>query len=188
VQKKLSRRLVIDASVARSATLAENPTSIPCRRFLELVLNVCHKVVLSKETELEWQNMALQIHTKSDEIRVRFLANWMLAMERKRKLVRPRIERDKLLRSKINHLGLPENSRQAIEEDFHLVEAALACDLIVVSRDDTVHRLLRGITGSCVGIRKIIWCNPVTLGEETLDWLRQGAPVVKVWQLGSKRE
>ena len=185
--KKVSRRLVIDASVARSATLSDNPTSISCRRFLEVVLNVCHKVVLSREIELEWQNVALRIHSNADEVRIRFLANWMLAMGRKRKLLRPFVERDTGLRSKINHLGLPGNSRKEIEEDFHLVEAALACDRIVVSRDDSVHELLRSITGNCSEIRKVIWCNPVTLADEVLDWLSKGAPVVKVWQLGSKR-
>jgi hypothetical protein len=188
VAKKVSRRLVIDASVARSATLAENPTSISCRRFLEVLLNVCHKVVLSREIEQEWQDVALRIHNRADEVRVRFLKNWMLAMGRKGKLLRPAIGRDAALRSKINHLGLPGSSRQEIEEDLHLVEAALAHDRIVVSRDDSVHELLRSITGNCVEIRKVVWCNPVTLADEVLVWLSNGAPVVKVWQLGSKRQ
>jgi hypothetical protein len=172
VAKKVSRRLVIDTSVARSATLAENPTSIACRRFLEVVLNVCHKVILSRDTEEEWQNVALLIRGRADELRVRFLVDWMLAMQR---------------RGKLNHLGLPESSRQEIAQDLHLVEAALSTDQIVVSRDDSVQVLLRGITGSCREIRKVIWCNPVTLGDDALDWLRKGARVVKVWQLGSKR-
>jgi hypothetical protein len=188
VAKKASRRLVIDASVARSATLADNPTSISCRRFLEAVLNVCHKVVLSKEIEQEWQDVALRVHGKGDEVRIRFLANWMLAMGRKRKLLRPMIVRDAALRAKINRMGLPGGSRQEIEEDFHLVEAAIAHDRIVVSRDDSVHEILRSITGNCAEIRKVMWCNPVTLADEVLDWLSKGAPVVKVWQLGSKRQ
>ena len=186
--KKVSRRLVIDASVVRSATLADNPTSISCRRFLEAVLNVCHKLVLSREIEQEWQDVALRIRNRADEVRTRFLKNWMLAMGRKRKLLRPPIERDAMLRSKINRLGLPGNARQEIEEDLHLVEAALAHDRIVVSRDDSVHELLRSITGNCAEIRKVVWCNPVTLADEVLDWLGKGAPVVKVWQLGSKRQ
>lgn len=185
--KKVSRRLVIDASVARSATLAENPTSISCRRFLEVVLNVCHKVALSREIEQEWQNVALLIRSTADEVRIRFLKDWMLAMQRRGKLLRPLVERDQSLRSKINRLGLPGNARQEIEKDLHLVEAALAHDRIVVSRDDSVHELLRSITGNCAEIRKVMWCNPVTLAGEVMAWLDKGAPVVKVWQLGSKR-
>ena len=185
--KKISRRLVIDASVARSATLAENPTSISCRRFLEVVLNVCHKVALSREIEQEWQNVALLIRSTADEVRIRFLKDWMLAMQRRGKLLRPLVERDQSLRSKINRLGLPGNARQEIEKDLHLVEAALAHDRIVVSRDDSVHELLRSITGNCAEIRKVMWCNPVTLAGEVMAWLDKGAPVVKVWQLGSKR-
>jgi hypothetical protein len=68
-----------------------------------------------------------------------------------------------------------------------LVEAALESDGIVISRDDSVHRLLRGISGNCPEISKIVWCNPVALGASALDWLRNGARAVKVWQLGSKR-
>ena len=185
--KKVSRRLVIDASVARSATLSDNPTSISCRRFLEVVLKVCHKVILSRDTEEEWQNVALLIRGRADELRIRFLVDWMLAMQRRGKLVRSQVDHDKALRSKINHLGLPESSRQEIVQDLHLVEAALSSDQIVVSRDDSVQVLLRGITGNCREIRKVIWCNPVTLGDDALDWLRKGARVVKVWQLGSKR-
>jgi hypothetical protein len=83
VPKKVSRRLVIDTSVARSATLAENPTSVACRRFLEVVLSVCHKVVLSRDIQQEWQNVALLVRSTADEVRIRFLKDWMLAMQRR---------------------------------------------------------------------------------------------------------
>jgi hypothetical protein len=49
VAKKASRRLVIDASVARSATLSDNPTSTACREFLQAILEVRHRIVLSAE-------------------------------------------------------------------------------------------------------------------------------------------
>jgi hypothetical protein len=132
--------------------------------------------------------VALPIRNAADEVRVRFLKDWMLAMQRRGKLLRPLVKHDKLLRSKINRLGLPGDSRQEIEEDFHLVEAALAHDRIVVSRDDSVHEILRSITGNCVEIRKVVWCNPVTVGEDGLHWLQSGARIIKVWQLGSKRQ
>jgi hypothetical protein len=178
---------VIDASVARSASLAENPTSIACRQFFDVVLSVCHRAVLSREVEQEWINVALRIETKSDEVRIRFLKNWMAAMQRRGKLLKQPIAPDGALRSKINHLGLPEGDRQKIMEDVHLVEAALSSDLVVVSRDDEAEGLLQGITHACPEIRKVVWCNPVTLGDEALDWLKRGARSVKVWQLGSTR-
>lgn len=187
--KKTSRRLIIDASVARSAALSENPTSLACREFLQAVYDVCHKVVLSAEIYREWDFNALQIRFPAEKQRVRFLANWMVAMARRKggKILQPTIPHNDALRTKINHLGLPEASRQEISEDLHLIEAALACDNIVISRDDSVRAPLRSVTGSCPEFEKVVWCNPVDLGEEGLEWLRTGARVVKAWQLGSRR-
>jgi hypothetical protein len=189
VAKKASRRLVIDASVARSATLSDNPTSTACREFLQAIHKVCHRVVLSAEIYREWERHALQAQTVADFRRTRFLANWMVAMSRRKggKILRVRVDRDDALRAKINRLGLPEASRQEISDDLHPIEGALRFDRIVVSRDDSVRGLLRGIAGSCSEFAKVVWCNPVELGEEGVEWLRTGARVVKAWQLGSKR-
>lgn len=187
--KKASRRLVIDASVARSATLSDNPTSTACRQFLQTVHDVCHRIVLSAEIYREWERHALQAQTAADLRRTRFLANWMVAMSRRKggKILRPRVERDEALRIKLNRLGLPGSDRHEIVEDLHLIEGALTFDRIVVSRDDSVRELLRGIAGSCPEFAKVVWCNPVELGEEGIEWLRAGARVVKAWQLGSRR-
>jgi hypothetical protein len=189
VAKKASRRLVIDASVARSATLSDNPTSTACREFLQAIHKVCHRIVLSAEIYREWERHALQTQTVGDLRRTRFLANWMVAMSRRKggKILRPRVDRDEGLRAKINRLGLPGNARHELAEDLHLVEAALASDRIVVSRDDAARALFRSVTGDCPEIEKVLWCNPVELGEEGVEWLRTGARVVKAWQLGSKR-
>jgi hypothetical protein len=113
----------------------------------------------------------------------------MVAMSRRKggKILRVRVNRDDALRTKINHLGLPNASRQAIAEDLQLIEAALAFDRIVVSRDDAARALLQSVTGSCPEFAKVVWCNPVDLGQEGGEWLRTGARVVKAWQLGSKR-
>ena len=187
--RKASRRLVVDASVARSATLSDNPTSTACREFLQAIYDICHQIVLSADISREWDYNVLQIRTSADKQRTRFIANWMVAMSRRKggKILRPRVDRDEALRTKINRLGLSGNDRHQITEDLHLVEAALASDRIVVSRDDSVRALLQSITGSCPEVEKVLWCNPVELGEEALEWLRTGARVVKAWQLGSKR-
>lgn len=182
--RKISRRLVIDASVARSATMSQDSTSTACREFLQEVLTVCHRVILTREIEREWQYVALQIRSRADEVRSRFLVGWMFAMGRKGKLLRPHVASEAALRDKINHLGIAEQTRQTISEDLHLIEAALAADHIVISRDDEVHSLLRSITRSCPEISKVIWCNPVLRRVDCAEWLRNGARSVKVWQLG----
>ena len=131
--KKVSRCLVIGASVARSATLSDNPTSTACREFLQAILDICHRIVLSADINREWERHALQAQTVTDLRRTRFLVNWMVAMSRRKggKILRVRVDRDDALRTKVNHLGLPEASRQEISEDLHLIEGALAFDHIV---------------------------------------------------------
>ena len=81
--KKASRRLVVDASVARSATRSEDPTATACRRFLDDILKICHKVVLTREVKSEWDYAALQVDTKPDAVRARFLLGWMVEMQSK---------------------------------------------------------------------------------------------------------
>lgn len=187
--QRASRRLVIDASVARSATLADNPTSVACREFLQVIYDVCHKVVLSTEIYKEWEYNVLQVRTPADKQRTRFLVNWMVAMARRKggKILRPPVPRNEALRTKVNHLGLPEAYRRELSEDLHLVEAALAHDNIIISRDDNARELFQSASGNCPEFAKVVWCNPVDLGEEGTEWLKTGARVVKVWQLGSKR-
>lgn len=164
--------------------MSQDKTATACREFLQEVLSVCHRVILTREIDREWQYAALEIHSKADEVRSRFLVRWMFAMSSKGKLLRVSVAQDTSLRDHIHHMGLPEQDRQTISEDLHLLEAALAFDRIVVSRDDAVEGLLRGITRNCRQIRKVVWCNPVGAGDEALEWLRSGARPVKVWHLG----
>jgi len=56
VAKGVSKRLVIDASVARSSggEDATYPTSVHCRDFLQAVLDICHKFVMTPDIKQEW--------------------------------------------------------------------------------------------------------------------------------------
>jgi hypothetical protein len=49
VKKQISRRLIIDASVMRSAGETEHPVSKACRNTLFEVLKICHKVAVTTE-------------------------------------------------------------------------------------------------------------------------------------------
>jgi hypothetical protein len=107
VAKKDSRRLVIDASVARSATLSQDATATACRQFLNDVLDICHRVVITREVKSEWDYAALQFNRKSDEVRAKFLVAWMFAMQRKGKILRPHVVPNAALRAKVNRMGFP---------------------------------------------------------------------------------
>jgi hypothetical protein len=147
-----------------------------CREFLDEVRKVCHKVVMTREIEREWTARPTM-----------FSSLWLGAMERRRKVAWAHRSENASLRDDINRSGLGGADRQLVQRDVHLVEAALATGLTVISRDDAVRRLLSGISGTVGLLKKIVWVNPVSQATDVLAWLAQGAPPVKAWQLGSKR-
>ena len=50
--KASSRRIVVDASIARSAGRTEHSVSRSCREFLESFLKICHRVVMTSDAWL----------------------------------------------------------------------------------------------------------------------------------------
>lgn len=50
MKKVTSKRLVIDACVARSAGETDHPISAACRGYLLDILAICHKIVMTLAT------------------------------------------------------------------------------------------------------------------------------------------
>lgn len=76
--KKVSPRLVIDASVARAAggEDAKNETSKSCRNFLAKVMAISYQIVMTPELKAEW-----------DKHKSVFAQRWLSSMVAKKKLV-----------------------------------------------------------------------------------------------------
>jgi len=165
---KRSKRLVIDASVARAAggEDADSPTAKYCRDFLRAVLTICHHVVMTPEISEEWKR-----HQSG------FARKWRTAMEARKKVHYIESAFNNEFREKIVQalLGTKSSAYEAVQKDFLLVEAALATDKIIVSRDDTVRELF-SLTASSVGeLRPIVWANPEKESETIIPWLEKGA-------------
>jgi len=73
-------------------------------------------------------------------------------------------------------------------KDLILIEAALASDKTVVSRDDTVRRLFRANLARLRALRPVVWVNPERPDEAAVDWLRSGAKPERRRQLGWVQE
>lgn len=181
---KNSKLLVIDASVLKASgdENATYPTSKHCYQFLQNVLEICHRAVLTRALETEWNNH-----------KSRFGQAWRGKMERTGKLVRIKSLEDSDLRAKIymtdiflaNYMAeilsenLTEKNRLEIKKDIHLLEAALATDKIVVSLDDNTAR--RFFTLAAQGVEElselkaIAWINPDKPEESPIAWLKCGA-------------
>jgi predicted NAD/FAD-dependent oxidoreductase len=171
---KMSRRIVVDASVANSAGNGTHPTSRMCREFLLDMMTICHKVVVSQEISLEWKN-----HASS------FSITWLAAMRAKRKIVtvNPHVEGSFVVRIQ-NASGFTSQQIAAMEKDLLLIAAALETDNLIASCDSKAKRLFAQAAVQIDDIKNIVWVNPNDEADRCGDWLKSGARHVPERSLG----
>lgn len=166
-KKDVSRRLVIDTDIAHATgeSTSQNTISRNCRGFMYTMLEETrHKVVLTKEIQVEWNKHQSRATLK-----------WRSTMvAQKRVCVIPSVE-DQALHQHIDQYALSENKRLAMLKDVHLVEAALQTDKIVISMDEVVRGCFHTLSGQAPQLRLLVWLNPCQEHETLLDWLRNGA-------------
>jgi len=168
-----SKRLVIDPSIARAAGGTDHPVSKACRVCLESILNICHQAVLTRAITEEWKRH-----------RSNFTFLWLSSMYARKKVARPEVAPNVVLRTGIENSGLTEKERAAALKDAHLIEAALESDLRVVSLDETVRAIFRKAAPRVAPLRPVHWANPTKDDEHTIEWLEGGAKDEEVRQLG----
>lgn len=163
-----SKRLVVDACVARASggEVATHPTSKQCRDFLQTILDVSHRIVLTPDIRVEWTK-----HQSS------FARRWLVAMQQKGKIVRINIDTDSELHSKMRIYA--ESNSLSVDEvlkDLHLVEAAFEADEVIVSYENYSRRHYSNAAKEQVPeMARIAWINPCNESEESLTWLKSGA-------------
>ena len=165
--KIVSRRLVIDASVARAAggEDATYPTSKNCRDFLKAVLEICHRVVMTPDIKEEW-----------DKHQSKLASTWRRTMVARKKLeYYPDIAVSDRLWNKIERMAASDKEREAMLKDLRLIEAARTTDKTIISLDDTVRELFRKAAESVDELKDIVWVNPAVAEEHPLEWLENGA-------------
>ena len=158
---------MIDASVARSAGErdATYPDSVYCRDFLEAVLNICHQVVMTPEIREEW-----------DKHQSRFANRWIRSMIAKKKFIICSVDTlDQVLLSKIEKCLKTDKEKEAVFKDFHLIEAALKSDKIIISLDEIVRKLFSQSAKTINELQEITWVNPIKQEEDSMTWLENGA-------------
>ena len=163
-----SKRLVIDTDVAQASgdEDATDPRAINCRDFLKEVRSQDHRVVMTREISEEWKR-----HQS------RFASEWRVSMDASRKVERIDPPEDNTLRDKITTTTNNTDEIEAMEKDFHLLQAALATDQTIISLDETVRGLFKQASQQVGEIRGIIWVNPDrTAEEQPILWLQNGAP------------
>jgi hypothetical protein len=157
----VSRRLVIDASVASAAGQTLQPASRRCREFLRTVLRICHRTTMTPRLREEWRR-----HQSL------FAKAWLAEMRSRAKAEDVADVRNEEMRDQAP--GTP-----SAQKDLHLIEAALNSDRIVISLDDRARAEL-----SVPAAAEVMWVNPVSEGGHAIYWLNKGAAPVKEWMLG----
>ena len=90
------------------------------------------------------------------------------------------------LRLRIKKASRTASEWNVVEKDCILIEAAIVCDKIIISLDDTARNLLV-ICGAKVGeIRRIMWGNPANVGESIIEWICGGCETQQHRTLGAQ--
>ena len=163
-----SRQLVIDADVARASgsETATHPRAEHCRDFLSAVLKLSHRIAMTEKINNEWKN-----HQS------RFARRWRVSIDARKRIDRIDPPENAELQAKITTTTNNENEIEALQKDFHLLQAALATDQTIISLDETVRGLFKRASQQVGAIRGIIWVNPDrTVEEQPITWLQNGAP------------
>lgn len=170
---KMTRRIVVDASIAMSAGTRSHPTSQRSREFLLDMLTICHKVVTSKGISAEWDRHASK-----------FCVGWLAAMRSKGKVVVVIPELGDLMERVIGANDWSRKEIAAIEKDLLLILAALQADQLIASGDSTVKNLFAKSALAVDSIAGIIWVNPITEEDHCGNWLKAGARYDQALTLG----
>ncbi len=119
-----SSRLVIDASIARASGGADavHPTAATVRDFLQQVLIICHRAVMTPAIRGEWDR-----HESS------FARKWRRSMVAKRKLIILDLPERCDLRTAVDQGSASRNEKSAMIKDLLLVEAAIATDERIIA-------------------------------------------------------
>lgn len=162
-----SKRLVVDASVARAAggEQATYPLSKRSRDFLKAMLAAGHHAVLSRPIRDEWKKHASI-----------FASQWRTAMMARKRVILDDVPEDPTLRQAIEEAATTENGRRAMLKDVHLLEAARVTDESVASLDDVVRALFARASRRVRPLRSVVWVNPGREEEDSVGWLEKGAP------------
>ena len=169
-----SRILVIDSSIAAaSGETSKHPTAEICREFLDTVLRICHRVVLTPPVRDEWNR-----HQS------RFARKWRLAMMKRGKVEIVQVAAHHSIDEQIENARLDASVTAIIDKDRHLIEAALATDKRIASLDDRVRNHLRANAATLPMVQPICWVNPNVASELPIVWLEAGAPAEKSRMLG----
>jgi hypothetical protein len=171
--------LVIDTTILRAAGPegSMHPDSSICRALLTHVYEICHRCVINSQITREWR-----VHSGN------YGRRWRVLMASRGKFVSaPRIDYATLKQS-LGSCGLMDSAIIAAHKDFHLIEAALSTESLVISLDEKARAIFALAALRVRQFGRICWINPIH-HETSIDrWLQGDLDTPRAWNLDPERE
>ncbi|MDR1924336.1 MAG: hypothetical protein LBQ66_08175, partial [Planctomycetaceae bacterium] len=168
---KKTKTLVVDTSVARAVRKdgTFDLIAVRCRQLLDVILSNDYQIAMSREIESEWKKWR-GFHST-------FASKWLVEMAKRDRVHDVGDVVDDNLRNAILATTKNPSIRTAMQKDFLLLEAALATDKTILSRDKKSRKYFRQAAVLIDKIREIIWANPDEQEDKIIIWLKNGAPI-----------
>lgn len=172
----MAKFVVIDTSVARACggLDAVHPTSKNCRDFLLAFRAGGNTLAFSEDLRCEWR-----------EHKSTFARTWLVSMNARRNVEKLSLAPHVHLRNRIL-LDTPEPAaKREVLKDFHLIEAALETDRVVVSLEKVslafFHRAARNRAAE---LRQVMWRDPCVEPTDVQTWAAEGCAELPQHLLG----
>lgn len=161
-----SKRLVIDANVARAAGKGHPKTSYSknCRDALVIVRYSCHRLILNRYLLVEWGKWMSP-----------FSRTWLVEMKSEGKLNIISGTKHDVLREEIEQVAENRKELSVMQKDLALIETALKVDKSVISCDEEARVLYKRAALEVHKLADIVWVNPDKVSENPMVWLQEGA-------------
>lgn len=168
---------MIDADVASAAggEDAVHPRSVHCRDYLEAVLTNDHRLVITREISDEWGR-----HQSN------FSRSWRRRMYARKSVFALNVDASTSVVTGLKRVKSTKKQRDAMLNDMHLIDAALATDRTVSSLDGEARNLYARASHSLAELKRIVWVNPDQPAEDPIGWLQRGAKPERERTLGWK--
>lgn len=172
----MSRKLIVDANVAKSCTdPARHETSLGCLLLTQKLADrrCALLVVLTPQLEDEWERHG-----------TRTFKSWWASMESRRKISHEfdvRVADYRAAIAAINDAGV----RDLLIKDVHLVELALLQHYPVASQDESQARHVAAVSLDYPLVGQVEWFNPVT-SEGWVEWLESGCEDRRLFAIASR--
>jgi len=172
-----SKRLVIDTDITSAAgdERSKDIEAKTCHDLLEKVRETEHLFVITTDIWIEWKKH-----------RSGFAQDWLQTMFARKLVVKLGDVRNEALKDKILHFVQGQKAKDATEKDIHLLEAAIATDRLLISKNRKDMERFIAIADRVGEIQAIVWVNPMNEKDSSLEWLENGCTSERWRQLGYK--